>query len=198
MILYGRWLSPFVRRVGVWMNLQGRACEHKPFSVLDDAAAVAALSPVARVPVLATDDNRRLIEAWAICDWLDETSDRPLIPRSGLARRDAMQRLALASAGTDKAVTLVYEKNRRDPALHAPQVIAKVTDQARRVLVALDEAAPADGFFGGAAPDGSDVGAVCLFDFAAATNPDLVEGLPALAALVARANAMPAFADTRP
>jgi glutathione S-transferase len=30
MILYGRFLSPFVRRVAVWMNLQGRAFEHAP------------------------------------------------------------------------------------------------------------------------------------------------------------------------
>jgi glutathione S-transferase len=198
MILYGRWLSPYTRRAGVWLSLQGRPYEHKPLSVLDDAVAIAALSPVARVPVLATDDNRRMIEAWAICDWLDETSDRPLLPRAGAARRDAMQRLALASAGTDKAVTLVYEKNRRDPALHEPKVIAKVSDQVRRVLTALDDAAPADGFFGGTAPDGSDVGAVCFFDFVAHTNPELTEGLPKLAALVARANALPAFGDTRP
>ena len=198
MILYGRWLSPYTRRVGVWLALQGRAFEHRPLSVLDDAAAIAALSPVSRVPVLEADDGTRLLEAWAICDWLDETGDKPLVPRSGAQRRTVLQRIALASAGADKAVTLVYEKNRRDPAFHVATVINRVSGQARGVLDALEAAAPAEGWFGGAAPDGSDVAVVCLFEFAMSTNPALVEGLPKLAALSARANALPAFGDRRP
>jgi glutathione S-transferase len=198
MILYGRWLSPYTRRVGVWLALQGRAFEHRPLSVLDDAAAIAALSPVSRVPVLEADDGARLIEAWAICDWLDETADRPLVPRAGAARRAVLQRIALASAGSDKAVALVYEKNRRDPAFHVAAVIDKVSGQARGALAALEAAAPADGWFGGDAPDGSDVAVICLVDFATATNPALAEGLPKLAALSARANALPAFGDRRP
>ena len=36
MILYGRTVSPFVRRVAIWLDLQGRACENAPLLVRHD------------------------------------------------------------------------------------------------------------------------------------------------------------------
>lgn len=199
MILYGRNLSPYTRRVAVWLGLQERVVDRKELSVLDHPDEIAALSPVARVPVLALDDGTRMVEAWAICDWLDATApERALLPVAYPERLAPLQRLALASAATDKAVALVYEKNRRDPALHAPAVIARIEGQIASSVAAIDAATPEQGWFGGAGPDGSDIAVVCLHDFIAATNPGLLEGAGRLAALATRANALPPFGDTRP
>jgi len=210
MILYGRNLSPFTRRVAIWLTLQGRAFERRELSVVDHFDQIAAVSPVARVPVLALDDGTLLIEAWAICDWLDMTAPQvALIPASGPARTAALQAVALASAVADKVVALVYEKNRRDPALHYPAVIEKIERQIAGGLAALEALAPDHGWpdhgwpdhgwIGGDAPNGADVALVCAHDIAAATNAYLLKpGYPRLAGLAARANALPAFAATRP
>ena len=204
MILYGRNLSPFTRRVAIWLTLQGRAFERRELSVVDHFDQIAAVSPVARVPVLALDDGTWLIEAWAICDWLDMTAPQAaLIPASGPARTAALQAVALASAVADKVVALVYEKNRRDPALHYPAVIEKIERQIAGGLAALEALAPdhgwPDGWIGGDAPNGADVALVCAHDIAAATNAYLLKpGYPRLAGLAARANALPAFAATKP
>lgn len=200
MILYGRNMSPFVRRVAVWMTLQERAFERREVSVAEHFDQVAAVNPVARVPALTLDDGTTLIETWAICDWLDMTApDRALIPAAGPARTAAHQAIALASGAADKMVTLVYEKNRRDPAFQVPAVIAKTETQIAGALAALDALIPEADWLGGAKPNGADIAAVCAHDFAAFVNPHLLgPGYPRLAALAGRANALPAFAATRP
>lgn len=200
MILYGRNLSPYVRRVAVWLGLQGRAVETRPLATAEDFEAILAANPVGRVPTLELDDGTRLIEAWAICDWLDDAApERRLVPAAGPARRETLQRLALASATADKAVALVYDRNRRPEALHWADWIARLTRQVAGGLAAMEAVAPEAGFFGGDAPDGADVGFVCAFDFIGVMHPEIAGGpYPRLAALSARANALASFADTRP
>ncbi len=202
-ILYGRDLSPYARRVAIWARLQGRALERRALAATDprDAEAIRAVHPGLRVPVLELEDGTRLIESFAICDWLDETAPegRRLVPASGPARRDGLQRIALAHATTEKIVALVYERNRRPEALHWPEWQERLAGQVRGGFAALEAAAPAAGFFGGAAPDGSDIATVCALQMAEATNPWLLEpGSPRLAALAERAMALPAFAETDP
>ncbi|MDT8344702.1 MAG: glutathione S-transferase family protein [Thermohalobaculum sp.] len=202
MILYGRDLSPYVRRVAIWCALQGRAVERRPLAATDpvESREIAKVHPGTRVPALVLDDGAVLIETSAICDWLDETAGaRRLVPAAGLARRDCLQRIALATATAEKAVALVYEKNRRPEALHWADWQARVTGQVRGTLGALEAIAPETGFFGGAAPDGSDIAVVCAYQFAEATNPWLLDaGYPRLAALAERAMAIEAVAATKP
>ena len=55
-ILYGGRLSPFVRRVELWLALQGRPVERRYVSVFaNNFDGVAAINPLGRVPVLTTD-----------------------------------------------------------------------------------------------------------------------------------------------
>jgi glutathione S-transferase len=203
MILYGRNLSPYTRRVAIWLTLQGRRFEQRALALTEpaDFAALVAISPLGRVPVLETQEGARLVESWAICDWLDDSAPagRRLVPESGPARRNALQRIAAAQAATDKCVALVYDRNRRPEAFHYTPWIARIIGQIDGALATLDAAAPSEGWLGGAAPDGSDVTLACLSDFAALMHPDLMEGrYPRLAAHAARANEHPAFAATRP
>ncbi|MGF1503293.1 MAG: glutathione S-transferase family protein [Paracoccaceae bacterium] len=203
MILYGRNLSPFVRRVAIWCALQGRSLEHRPLAATDptDAEAIRAVHPGTRVPALALADGTVLLDTHAICDWLDETApETRLIPPAGRPRRDCLQRIGLAVATAEKAVALVYERSRRPERYHWPDWIARIEGQIGGGLAALEGGTPAaGGFHGGDRPDGADVAAVTTWQFLEATNPDtLAPGYPRLEALAARAMALPAFAETKP
>lgn len=203
MILYGRDLSPFTRRVSIWLTLQGRSFEHRPLMVQgEDFETLKQISPQGRVPILQLDDGTSLIESWAICDWLEDSAapEARLLPATGAARRDMMQELAHASSVADKGVALVYDKNRRPEHLHWSDWQARLEGQITDGLRAMEAHCPADGWLsGGDAPKAGDIGFVITHDFIAASNPYLLEiGLPKLAALAARANALPAFGNTKP
>lgn len=202
MILYGRDLSPFVRRIAIWCEMQGRKVERRPIMVTgDDFATLKTLNPVGRVPVLELDDGTRLIESYAIGDWLDETSPNGvrLVPVSGEARRDALQRLALAAGVAEKAVSLVYERNRRPENFHWKEWQQRVVGQVQGGLSAMDAALPEAGWSGGDRPDAGDVSAVIAYQFVEATNPWVLEpGYPRLAAFVARAMELPEVSASKP
>ena len=202
MILYGRNLSPFTRRVAIWCALQGREVERRELSSFGpDFGTIQAVNPVVRVPVLVLDDGARLIETFAICDWLDETAPegRRLVPERGEARRDCLQRIALANSVAEKAVAMVYERNRRPEELHWADWQRRVAGQVQGGLAELDARVPEEGWSGARGPDGGDVAAIIAYQFVEATNPWLLEpGYPRLAALVERGMRIDAVAATKP
>lgn len=201
MILYGRDLSPFTRRVAIWCGLQGRDLERRQLSVAgEDMEKIRAVNPIARVPVLTLADGTRLMESFTICDWLDETApDRRLVPASGTARRDCLQHIALAHSVAEKSVAMVYEKNRRPQEFQWPDWQDRLAGQVRGGLGEMEATAPADGWLGGAEPDGSDIAFAVTHDFIEVTNPWLMNpACPRLAAHAARANALPAIGASKP
>lgn len=202
MILYGRNLSPFVRRVAIWCGLQGRKLERREITVAGaDFEEVRQHNPVARVPVLILDDGTHLIETFAICDYLDETAPNGtrLIPDGGAARMECLQRIALANSTAEKTVAMVYEKNRRPEEFHWKDWQDRVAGQIRGGLAALDKAVPGEGWSGENGPDGGDVAAIIAYQFAEATNPWLLDpGYPRLRALVERGMKIGIVASTKP
>lgn len=202
MILIGRDLSPFVRRIAIWCALQGRTVERRALMVQgEDFETLKGLNPVGRVPVLQIPDGDSLIETWAICDWLEDSAPESarLIPATGLPRRAAMQEVAHANAVAEKGVALVYDKNRRPAELHWPDWQERLVGQIRGGLTAMEAHCPEEGWLAGrASPMAGDVAFVCAVDFIAATNPELLDGFPKLQALSARANAMPEFGASKP
>lgn len=202
LILYGRSLSPFARRVAIWCALQGREVERRKILVTgEDFETLKGLNPVGRVPVLETEDGAHLIETAAIIDWLEDTAPegRRVLPATGAARRDAMQEMAFGNSVAEKGVALVYEKNRRPEEFQWPEWRARLEGQIKGGLAAMEAHAPEDGWLGGEGPGAGDVAFVVAHDFLKATNPYLLgEGYPKLKALAARADALPAFAESRP
>ena len=201
MILYGRTLSPFVRRVAVWASLQDHAVERRDILVTgEDFERLRAMNPVARVPVLELDDGTQLVESYAICDWLDETSPNGvrLLPASGTPRRAAYQHLALAAGTAEKAVALVYDRNRRPEEFHWKEWQQRLVSQIQSGLRALD-ARVQPGAWPDGAPEAGPLAAAIAYQFVELTNPWVLdEGYPALAGLAERAMAVPAFAETKP
>ncbi|HKK34889.1 MAG TPA: glutathione S-transferase family protein [Paracoccaceae bacterium] len=202
LILYGRSLSPFARRIAIWCALQDREVERRKILVTgEDFETLKGLNPVGRVPVLETEDGAHLIETAAIIDWLEDTAPegKRVLPATGAARRDAMQEMAFGNSVVEKGVALVYEKNRRPEEFQWPEWRARLEGQIAGGLAAIEAHAPADGWLGGEGPGAGDVAFVIAHDFLAATNPYLLEaGYPKLKALAARADALPAFAESRP
>jgi glutathione S-transferase len=202
MILYGRNLSPFVRRVAIWCAMQGCQIERRELMVGGaDFEEIKAHNPVARVPILILDDGTHLIETFAICDYLDETAPNStrLLPSSGAARMECLRRLAVANSTAEKAVAMVYDKNRRPEEFHWPEWQERLAGQIKGGLAELDRVVPGEGWSGADGPDGGDIAAIIAYQFVEATNPWLLEpGYPRLSALVERGMDVEAIAATKP
>jgi hypothetical protein len=75
MLLIGQHDSPFVRRVGIALDLYGLSYQHEPYSVFRDAEKIAAYNPLRRVPTLVLDDGVALSETFVA--WMCSTSAWP-------------------------------------------------------------------------------------------------------------------------
>lgn len=114
MILYGRMVSPFVRRTAVLLDLLGLEFEHRPLSAVRDQEELRAISPVGRVPALRMDE-RTLVDSMAIAlTLLDRYDpDGAFMPKHGDALTEALQLVFLANGATEKFVASYYERTRR-------------------------------------------------------------------------------------
>lgn len=205
MKLIGGYRSPYVRRVAASMNLMGIAYEHDPVAVFDNQDAVRQYNPLIRVPTLVLDDGEVLVESYAILDALNEMADadKRLIPMSGMARRDCMKLIAVATGTMDKTVWAVYEGRFHPKEKYHKPWVEHNEEQALGGLGYLDECAKAagDGWLGGSDRiSEADVSSVVAFSFAAMARPKLEVGgkFPALAALAERCEAMDAFSSVKP
>ncbi len=205
MLLIGRDLSPYTRRVAISMAILGLPVERLQLGTATQQDEIRAYNPLGRVPALQLDDGEVLIESAAILDYLDELAgpDRALIPAAGAARRRVRRHCALLSGVLDKAVWAYYERTRRpDDKIHLPWVEAcerQVTDG----MAAAEAERPdsAGGWLlGGDRPTQADVTALVTLPFLRLVLPHLVPegGFPRLEALAARGPDVPGFAETVP
>ncbi len=206
MIVIGRDLSPFVRRVLVSLKLTGLPHEQRPLSTGGDLEAIRAINPLARVPALLLgDDEPPLVDSWAILDHIDEQAgpEKALIPPRGKARRDVLRLVAIGTGAAEKGVQSFYERTRR-PAdkVHAPwheHCDAQVTGGLKLLDQAAGEAA-AKGwpYLTGERITQADITAAVALDFIRFTAPYQVDAarLPHLTALAERLYALPAFQET--
>jgi len=194
MILIGQFDSPFVRRVGIALELYGLPYEHRPWSTWGDAEKIAAYNPLRRVPTLLLDDGECLIESAAILDTLDERMgpERALLPRHGPLRRHGLQVAALATGMADKAVSLFYER-----LLH-PETSDKWVERCRAqigdVLRALDadRARRTTVHWLGETLSHADIAVACALRFTSEAHPGAFD-LSAFSALAAHARACEAL-----
>ena len=197
MILYGGRLSPFVRRVELWLALQHRQVERRYVSAFaDNFDGLFAVNPLGRVPVLVPESGEPLFETSAIIDYLEDTADTAarLLPASGPERWRVMQILALSHGIAEKGIALYYETARRPAPYQWDEWQARLRTQISNGLRALD--AQLRDMPGSPA---AEIAACCAYDINAVTFPELVNtGLEHLKAISAAANRHPAFAGTYP
>lgn len=193
MILVGQYDSPFVRRVAVALGHYGLAYDHRPLSVFADEAAVAALNPLVRVPILILDDGEILTDSHVILDHLDRMAPAgaALLPPGGTERRRVQQVLALATGLGDKAVALFYEgRMHKGP---AGDWAARLQRQILAALAALEaDRAQRPGPFWFGPMTHADIAAACVLGFVRGALPGLLRP-QAHSALLAHAEAMEAL-----
>jgi glutathione S-transferase len=199
MFLIGQYDSPFVRRVAIALRLYGIAFEHKPWSTFGDAEKIAPYNPLRRVPTLVLDSGESLIESHIILDYLDELvgEEKAMIAPLGAERRRHLRICALATGLGDKSVSLVYESVLRKEQLRL--WVERCEAQVSGALDVLEKerAAMSAPYFFGERIGHSDIAVACVLRFTTEAHPHLYNAAryPALAALAARCEALPAFRE---
>jgi glutathione S-transferase len=195
MILVGQYDSPYVRRVAISLKILGFAYEHDTRSVFGDFQSMLKTNPLGRIPTLIRDDGSSLVDSAAILDWLDEKAgpERALIPPSGAAREEALQRIALATGTVDKIGAANYERLIRPSAYRWPEWTERLLTQCHGGLEALNARDwPASRV------DQAQITTGCMLFYIRVTDPAAMPNgrYPALDALAARLGTMAEFRET--
>ncbi|NKC15424.1 MAG: glutathione S-transferase family protein [Gammaproteobacteria bacterium] len=202
MILLGRYLSPFVRRVAATLEIYGLTFANNPLQHTgDDAPHLRKHNPVGRVPALILDDERVIVDSHVILDYLDRLvgADKALTPAGG-NQRDAVLNIAgIATGAVEKAIATVYEvRFRPQDKRHVPWV-ERCSEQAVGGFNHLENQLDGGWFVGGRMTQ-ADVTAAITWQFTELAAPKLKASIsaPKLDALVERMMAEPAYAKTLP
>jgi len=204
MKLIGMFDSPFVRRVAITLTHLEIPFEHANWSVGNDFESIRKFSPLGRVPALVLDDGEVLIESSAILDHLDERVGpaRALLPASGPSRRRALQLVAQAIGAAEKGRELVYERVMRPAEKRHEPWVARCLSQMHAALVDLDRACLRAGpgmWLVDERLTQADITVACVYTFVSQATDFTARSAayPALGALVARCESLPAFVATR-
>ncbi len=195
MILIGLFDSPFTRRVAIALTLAGYTFEHRAWSVGADFDRIREYSPLGRVPVLVLDDGEVLTESALILDWLEHEAPHLALLPSGRERRDALRLIGLASGAADRGVALALERIFHSDATQSKTFLARSLTQVEGALGALDAGCAArDGqWLVGEAMTLADITVVCYATYLVEAVPLVLARWPALAAHVARCEALDVF-----
>lgn len=200
MILVGQYDSPFVRRVGIALQLYGMSFTRNTISVFSNAEEMARINPLVRIPSLVLDDGEVMIDSVVILDHLDELAgaERALLPRSGAERRRQLQIIAMALGTIDKAGAVVYERFFHDAGRVNDELVARYKTQLSGGLAWLEERIPTE-YFAGKRIGHADIAVGVLAGY---LNLRLTEawdrGFPKLQRFAARLEEMEPFKSTRP
>lgn len=202
MILIGRHLSPFVRRVATTLEHYGIEYEQRPLRAGgEDQEIVRQSNPLGRVPVLILDNGDVLIDSALILDYLDTLAppDARLTPNGDAGNLFRFRNaLSVATGAAEKSISVYSELARPEERRHAP-VLAKASRQAKDGFDWL-EARVAGTWMWGETMTHLDVSTVCFWEFIRIGAPDLFATLdcPRIADIVARTGEIDAFAKTAP
>jgi glutathione S-transferase len=197
MILIGQFDSPFVRRVGITLELHGLAFEHRPWSVVGDAERLAAFNPLIRVPALVLDSGEALIETSSIIDYLDSLvpEERRLLPQENPERYRVLRTVSMASGLSDMAVRLFYEQRLHDAP--SPAYVARMTKQALGALAWLEteRAQSGSSYWHGSGLTQADIAVTCMWRHLGECHPSIAQSdhYPALSVHAARMEMLPVF-----
>jgi glutathione S-transferase len=203
MILIGMFDSPFVRRVAVSMNLLRMPFEHRNWSVGKDFELIRQFNPLGRVPALVLADGESLIDSAAILDFLDDSAgpERALLPSSGKQRRDALKVMAIALGAAEKGIHQLYETVFKPESKRHDPWMDRCRNQMHGALGELDRLAQtrSGAWMVGNHLTQADITATCVYSYLcdALGLSESWPVYPALAAIAARCELLPAFAQVR-
>jgi glutathione S-transferase len=200
----GSYISPYVRKVLVCLNIKQVPYEIDPIIPFMGADRFSALSPLRRVPVLI-DDLVTLSDSTVICQYLEERYPEPSLYPLTVADR-ARARWLEEFADTRMGDVFIWRLFNQvvirpfvwgEPA-NKELVSETLIEHVPRVLDYLEAQVPADGFCFGTVSI-ADISIASFFRNAALARYRIdAARWPKTAALVERTLALPAFAALRP
>jgi glutathione S-transferase len=199
MQLYGNYVSPYVRRVAVSMNLLGIPFELNMMMASSEPEKVRAKNPMTRIPTLVAADGEVMVDSWAIVDSLDHMvpSEQRLLPEEAGARRRVMKIIAVALSVMEKAQVAYYETRFHESDAVNNAWLERSDGSVMAGLGLLEQIAAdaGDGWLAGTERmTQADVSAAVAFGFVPAVRSALdLSGFPHLAAFAARCETLPAF-----
>ncbi|MCP5267923.1 MAG: glutathione S-transferase N-terminal domain-containing protein [Zoogloeaceae bacterium] len=205
MKLIGMLDSPYVRRVAISLQRMGIAHGHESVSVFRHFEAFSAINPLVKAPTLICDDGGILMDSQLILDYAEAlvTPEQRLVPATPEARLAVLRLTGIALVVCEKAVQRYYELQLRPQDKQHQPWIERVTGQLTRALDMLEPAAArvagsSDQWLTGPALTQADITTAVAWRFARHIGPDAFDPTPypALAALSARAEALPEFLST--
>jgi glutathione S-transferase len=173
--------------------------EHRDWSVGRDFDRIREYSPLGRVPVLVLDSGEALTESGLILDYLDRRVGpaRALAPRAPEDHLAMLRLMAFATGAVEKGLQIVAERVFRPAEYRYGPYIERCRLQMRGALTELDRALAAaperEWLFGGALSH-ADITLACYTTYVHEAVPESLAAYPALAARVARYEALPLFA----
>ena len=176
MRLIGGSHSPFVRRIAMVLEALGCDYDQEALKTGDDRERLLHYNPVGRVPALALDDGRTIIDSHAIIDFLERRYDSEwqLIPSAEARRMQVLYADAIGIAALEKLVLWFYETNRRDPALRCSATVTGYEEQILTSLHWLSKRCSQQQFVCGDTLSLADITAVSLVNTLAQVAPDLL------------------------
>ena len=193
--LHSRAASPFGRKVLFAAAVLGLS-DRLVFKPADDEDLLRAQNPLAKIPVLLTDDGEPLFDSRVILEYLDTLAGGGrIIPASGWQRFEVLRRAALADGILEAALLVLYERRYRpDIEPYGPWLDFQ-RGKIARGLAAMAAAPPL-----AEAVDVSGIGLACALEYMDFRHQyDWRPEFPALVDWLDGLNrAWPAFADSRP
>jgi glutathione S-transferase len=200
MILVGQFDSPVTRRVGITLHHYGIPFTRDTRSIFGDAAEIAKIHPLTRIPALILDDGEVLVDSSAILDHLDEVVGpaRALMPREGPDRRRILQATALAQGCLEKAAAVVYERHYHPPLHISYDWVSRCQGQLASGLAHLETHCDAP-WYCGPTLSHADVMIACTIAYMNLRLQDAFRpgAYPTLEALAAKCEALPVFIAAR-
>jgi glutathione S-transferase len=200
LLIVGSYLSPYVRKVLVCLEIKGIAYEVDPIVPFFGDDRFSKLSPLRRIPVMV-DGDLVLTDSSVICQYLDDLRPQPpLLPADirDRARARWLEEFADTRMG-DVFIWRLFNQIAIRPSVWGEKgdralVEKTLTEDAPAVLDYLEIEAPEDGFRFGALGLG-DIAPACFFRNAAWARFQIdAAKWPRAAAWMARTLATPAFA----
>lgn len=203
MKLYGRYASPYVRRVAVTLTHLGLPYEQVVISSVTDPEGVRKINPLGKVPLLALDDGTDLVDSTAILDYVlgDMKPDANVLPAAGPARRDIVQLCAIATTVLEKTIYGIYETSKRPEEKYHLPVREDMHVQVRNGLGMLQTRAANEGpWLNGTHMTLADITVASMWAFLQRVTPALADAqaFPALERLGAHCASLPIFRACTP
>ncbi|SDC01752.1 glutathione S-transferase family protein [Paraburkholderia lycopersici] len=201
MQLIGMMDSPYVRRVAISLHVLGLPFEHRSISVFRQYDEFARINPVVKAPTFIDDDGTQLIDSTLILDYLDRKvpAARRLMPEETQERTFALRVNGFSLAAMEKTVQQVYERELRPVERQHEPWFERVNVQMHAAWAVLDQlVAGRDGWLCAGRITQADITAAVAWRFTQHILPGSANPAryPAIAALSARAETLPAFVAT--